>query len=215
MSVHLTGNVVGDQVQTPWPSRLRGDRVRGSARFSMAQRTAIIPRLRPRGTRSASRETLRLPPVITRPRAAGDRIFEERSSRSPTSDDPLGDLARVRSGRKRRVPGAQSASLPAAGVWEPWLCKGRPRVPALTIGAEVSGLASKRRFVIRGPGGRVSDSYDIKGRDLATGAHFRQRASFSAHMSGRTMRGSAAVMQTLRGAGVVCNSPRAMFAVHI
>jgi hypothetical protein len=47
-----------------------------------------------------------------------------------------------------------------------------------------------------GGGGRLSDSYDIVGRDIGTGVRFRQRASFAAHFTGDTLKGSARVTQT-------------------
>ena len=63
--------------------------------------------------------------------------------------------------------------------------------------------------------GNVGDSYDITGRDAATGLRFRQRASFKARLIGNTFKGWAAVTQTLIGNGVVCRSPRVTFTVHL
>jgi len=63
--------------------------------------------------------------------------------------------------------------------------------------------------------GRVSDSYDIIGRDAATGARFHQRASFRARITRTRVTGSAEVTQTLIANGVVCKSPRVSFRVHI
>lgn len=59
--------------------------------------------------------------------------------------------------------------------------------------------------------GNVSDSYNIVGHNAVTGARFRQRASFSARISRRTVKGSATVTQTLIGKGVACKSPRVSF----
>lgn len=61
----------------------------------------------------------------------------------------------------------------------------------------------------------ISDSYDIVGRDAATGVRFRQRASFRARHSHGALIGSAMVTQTLIKTGVICRSPRVFFRVHI
>ena len=64
------------------------------------------------------------------------------------------------------------------------------------------------------PSGRVSDSYSIIGRDAATGVRFRQRAKFSARLTGNRMSGTAQATQTLLADGVVCKSPRVRFRLH-
>ena len=61
----------------------------------------------------------------------------------------------------------------------------------------------------------ISDSYDIVGRDAATGARFRQQASFRARHSHGALIGSAMVKQTLIKTGVICQSPRVFFRVRI
>ena len=63
--------------------------------------------------------------------------------------------------------------------------------------------------------GRLSDSYDIVGRDAATGVRFRQRASFTARVKDNTLTGSAMVAQTLIATGVICKSQRVTFKLHI
>jgi hypothetical protein len=66
-----------------------------------------------------------------------------------------------------------------------------------------------------GAGRAISDSYDIVGRDAETGVRFRQQASFRARRSHGTLIGSAKVTQTLIRAGVICQSPRVFFRVHV
>lgn len=61
----------------------------------------------------------------------------------------------------------------------------------------------------------ISDSYDIVGRDAATGVRFRQQASFRARRSHAALIGSAMVTQTLIKTGVICRSPRVFFRVRI
>jgi hypothetical protein len=63
--------------------------------------------------------------------------------------------------------------------------------------------------------GGLSDSYNILGRDAATGVQFRQRASFTARVADNTLTGSAIVRQTLIPTEVVCRSPRVTFSVHL
>jgi hypothetical protein len=64
-------------------------------------------------------------------------------------------------------------------------------------------------------GGNLGDAYDIVGRDVTTGVRFRQRASFAARVSRRTVTGTATVTQTFIAAGVVCTSPRVRFSVNL
>ena len=66
-----------------------------------------------------------------------------------------------------------------------------------------------------GPDRTISDSYDIVGRDAATGVRFRQQASFRARRSHGALIGSAMVTQTLIKTGVICRSPRVSFRVHL
>jgi len=67
----------------------------------------------------------------------------------------------------------------------------------------------------QGSKSRISDSYDIVGRDIGTGIRFRQRASFTARLAGDTLNGSARVTQTFLATGVICKSPRVTFSVHL
>ena len=67
----------------------------------------------------------------------------------------------------------------------------------------------------QGASGRISDSYDIVGRDIGTGIRFRQRASFTARLTGNTLTGSARVTQTFLATGVICRSPRVTFSVGL
>jgi hypothetical protein len=67
----------------------------------------------------------------------------------------------------------------------------------------------------RDANGRLSDSYDIVGRDVTTGVRFRQRASFSARLAHNNLAGSARVTQTLIPSGVVCQSSRVTFSVSL
>ena len=57
--------------------------------------------------------------------------------------------------------------------------------------------------------------YDIVGRDAATGVRFRQRASFTAQLTGNTLTGSARVTQTFLATGVICRSPRVTFRIGL
>jgi hypothetical protein len=61
----------------------------------------------------------------------------------------------------------------------------------------------------------IADSYDIVGRDAATGVRFRQQASFHARRSRGALVGSAKVTQRFIKTGVICESPRVSFRVHI
>ena len=67
----------------------------------------------------------------------------------------------------------------------------------------------------KGAGRAFSDSYDIVGRDAATGVRFRQQASFRARRNHGALIGSAMVTQTLIKTGVICRSPRVSFRVRI
>lgn len=67
----------------------------------------------------------------------------------------------------------------------------------------------------QGASGRLSDSYDIVGGDVGTVVRFRQRASFTAQLTGNTLTGSAKVTQTFPATGVVCRSPRVTFSVRL
>jgi hypothetical protein len=67
----------------------------------------------------------------------------------------------------------------------------------------------------QGAGRPISDSYDLVGRDAATGVRFRQQAGFSARRSHGVLIGSALVTQTLIKTGVICRSPRVNFRVRI
>jgi hypothetical protein len=60
----------------------------------------------------------------------------------------------------------------------------------------------------------IADSYDIVGRDAATGVRFRQHASFRARRSHGALVGSAKVTQTFIKTSVICRSPRVFFRVH-
>jgi hypothetical protein len=92
---------------------------------------------------------------------------------------------------------------------------------------ELTGRCSDKRNLTFGPGfqapfhdpqnasGRVSDSYDIVGRNFGTAVRFRQRAKFSARLKGTHMTGTAQATQTLLAHGVVCKSPRVRFRVHV
>jgi hypothetical protein len=63
--------------------------------------------------------------------------------------------------------------------------------------------------------GQLGDSYDIVGRDAATGVRFMQRASFSARRTGKNLSGSASVAQTFIRTAVTCTSPRVTFSAHL
>lgn len=65
------------------------------------------------------------------------------------------------------------------------------------------------------PAGTVADSYDIVGRDALTGVRFRQRASFSAIVTGTMLIGSASVTQEFLASGVVCKSGRVSLRVRL
>ena len=62
---------------------------------------------------------------------------------------------------------------------------------------------------------RCTDPYDIVGRDVGTGVRFRQRASFTAQLTGDTLRGSARVTQTFLATSVVRKSQRVTFSVGL
>jgi hypothetical protein len=62
--------------------------------------------------------------------------------------------------------------------------------------------------------GSVADSYNILGRDIVTGARFRQRARFTAEITGVTLTGTAQATQTMLATGVVCKSPLVSFKLH-
>lgn len=61
----------------------------------------------------------------------------------------------------------------------------------------------------------VARSVVIVGRDIGTDIRFRQRASFTARLTGQTLTGSATVTQTFLATGVVCKSPRVTFSVAV
>ncbi len=63
--------------------------------------------------------------------------------------------------------------------------------------------------------GYVSDHYNILGHDAATGARFRERASFSAHITPTRVTGTAQGTLTLLPGHTVCTSPTVHFAVHL
>ena len=67
----------------------------------------------------------------------------------------------------------------------------------------------------QGASGWLSDSYDIVGGDVGTGVRFRQRASFTAQLTGNTLTGSAKVTQTFLATGVICRSPRVTFRIGL
>jgi hypothetical protein len=67
----------------------------------------------------------------------------------------------------------------------------------------------------RSADGRLGDSYDILGRDVAGGVRFRQRASLRARLTENAVTGSARVTQTLLATGVVCKSPWVTFSIPI
>jgi hypothetical protein len=100
----------------------------------------------------------------------------------------------------------------------------RDRLTGLVIQLKTSCTDHKRRAIwpafqapfrdAQDAPGNVSDSYNIVGRNAVTGARFRQRASFSARISRRTVKGSATATQTLIGKGVVCKSPRVSFTAR-
>ena len=98
-------------------------------------------------------------------------------------------------------------------------------VTGLTIELRTRCTDHKRRDITPGfvapfrhrqdASGRLGDSYDIVGRDVGTGLRFRQRASFTAQLTGDTLRGSARVTQTFLATGVVCKSQRVTFSVGL
>ena len=53
------------------------------------------------------------------------------------------------------------------------------------------------------------------GGDIATGNRFRQRASFTARLTGNTLSGSARVTQTFLATGVTSESPRVTFGAGL
>lgn len=63
--------------------------------------------------------------------------------------------------------------------------------------------------------GRVADSYNILGRDVATDARFRQQARFTATIRGTQLTATAQATQTLLATGVVCRSPTVSFRLHV
>jgi hypothetical protein len=109
------------------------------------------------------------------------------------------------------------------GVVRIWVVK--PRIVAQLIIELRTRCTDHRRRAIwpgflgpfQGPGagGRLSDSYDIVGRDIGTRVSFRQRASFTAQLTGNTLIGSAGVTQTFLATGVICRSPRVTFSVGL
>jgi hypothetical protein len=63
--------------------------------------------------------------------------------------------------------------------------------------------------------GDVSDHYNILGRDAATGARFRERASFAAHVTRTRVTGTARASLTLLPSQVVCTSPTVAFSIRL
>jgi hypothetical protein len=63
--------------------------------------------------------------------------------------------------------------------------------------------------------GNVGDSYDIVGKDLASGVRFRQRATFSGRVTRNRVTGIAQGAETLLPTGVTCRSHRVRFRVHV
>ena len=63
--------------------------------------------------------------------------------------------------------------------------------------------------------GNVADSYNILGRDVATGVRFRQQARFKATIASAQLTGTAQATQTLLATGVVCRSPKVTFRLHV
>lgn len=107
-----------------------------------------------------------------------------------------------------------------------WVYVAKPdRVTGLIIALRTRCTDHKRREIAPGfqapfqhpqsARGWLSDSYDIVGRDAATGVRFRQRASFTAQLTGNTLTGSARVTQTFLATGVICRSPRVTFRIGL
>jgi hypothetical protein len=62
--------------------------------------------------------------------------------------------------------------------------------------------------------GKSRDSYNILGKNYATGAGFRQRAQFTAALSRGELTGNAQATQTQLASGVVCRSPKVSFKLR-
>jgi hypothetical protein len=132
-------------------------------------------------------------------------------------------LATSSAARGALAPGWSAGRTSQHGVVRVYVVRGRLAVLIIELGTSCTDKRHREIWPgfetpFQHPGGAdrtISDSYDIVGRDAATGVRFRQQASFRARRKNGALLGSAMVTQTLTKTGVICHSPRFSFRVDI